>query len=214
MVYFGKLEKAKEETEIANYYEKIEIIRTELKLQNENYESPSLIQMQEEFEQNQTDWVASTDIRIIEEVEKLELITKDEYIFHITETKTEYKGNGKVIDTSALEKEDALRLEVVGENTNKGRWVKITDLSEKDYYKIEYQINSTEREWNTIESGKTVEVAYSSTIHARLVLGSNKGIVISLSIEASNPKVEEKKIDTSSIARKTTTPLVELFNIT
>ena len=81
MVYFGKLVKAKEETEIANYYEKIEIIRTELKLQNENYESPSLLQMQEEFKQNQTDWVASTNIRIIEEIEKLELITKKNIFF-------------------------------------------------------------------------------------------------------------------------------------
>ena len=92
------------------------------------------------------------------------------------------------MDTTALEKEDAIRLEIVGENTSIGKWVQITDLSEKDYYKIEYQIDSTEGEWSPIESGKTVEVPYSSTINARLVFGSNKGIIVSLSIEASNPE--------------------------
>lgn len=82
-----KAKKAKEETEVAKYYEKIEIIRTELRLKNPNYEPPSLIQMQEEFDNNQKDWVATTDIKPIEEIETLELITKEGYIFYITQNR-------------------------------------------------------------------------------------------------------------------------------
>ena len=92
---------AKEETQIKGYYEKIELIRNELRLEKENYAPPSIAEMKEEFDRNQTDWVASTEIKTIDGIETLELITKEGYIFHITETKTEYKGKGELPNETA-----------------------------------------------------------------------------------------------------------------
>ena len=85
---------AKEETEIKNYYEKIEIVRNELRLNKENYFPPTITEMKEEFSKNHTDWVASTEIKQVDEIEILELTTKEGYIFHITETGTVYKEKG------------------------------------------------------------------------------------------------------------------------
>ncbi len=208
-----KAMEAKEQTEIKAYYEKIEMIRTELRLQKENYEPPTLVELKEEFDTNQSKWVAETKIEEVEGKETLILTTKEGYIFYITETGTEYKGKGKVVDTSALKREDALKLEIVGE-TARGRNVQITDLSGEEYYKIEYQIDSTEGEWTEIENEGTVEVAYSSTIHARLTYGPNKGVIISLSIETSNPEITAKSTDTSNVVRKTEKPFADLFEIT
>ena len=205
---------AKEETQIKGYYEKIELIRNELRLEKENYLPPSIAEMKEEFDKNQTDWVASTEIKTIDGIETLELITKEGYIFHITETKTEYKGKGEIVDTSALKREDALKLEIVGEGTNGGKLVQITDMSGVDYYKIEYAIDNTEGNWTNIESGKNVDVGASSTIYARLSYGTSKGVIVSLSIEATAPTIVAKNTDTSQIVRKSQTPLVELFEIT
>lgn len=42
----------------------------------------------------------NTEIIIDKEIEKLELITKEGYIFYITETETENKGKGRIVDTS------------------------------------------------------------------------------------------------------------------
>ena len=205
---------AKEETQIKGYYEKIELIRNELRLEKENYLPPSIAEMKEEFDRNQTDWVASTEIKTIDGIETLELITKEGYIFHITETKTEYKGKGEIVDTSALKREDALKLEIVGEGTNRGKLVQITDMSGVDYYKIEYAIDNTEGNWTNIESGKNVDVGASSTIYARLTYGTSKGVIVSLSIEATAPTIVAKNTDTSQMVRKTQTPLVDLFEIT
>ena len=82
---------AKEETEIKNYYEKIEIVRNELRLNKENYFPPTITEMKEEFSKNHTDRVAS---KHVDEIEIWELTTKDGYIFHITETGTVYKEKG------------------------------------------------------------------------------------------------------------------------
>ena len=87
---------AKEETQIKAYHEKIELIRNELRLEKENYLPPTIAEMKNEFDNNQTDWVASTEIKQVDGIETLELKTKEGYIFHITETGTEYKGKGKV----------------------------------------------------------------------------------------------------------------------
>ena len=208
--------KAKEETQINYYKEQIELTRNELKLQDENYASPTIYKMEEALKKKE--WVNKAETAIIKDeedggIEKLKLITKEGYIFYITEKETEYKGKGEIVDTSDLKKEEAINLRIVRDGT-KGKIVQITKVTEKEYYEIEYQIDSQEREWTRIESGGEVEVAYSSTIHARLVYGSNKGIVVSLSIEASAPSVVAKNTDTSQIIRKTTTPIADLFEIT
>ncbi len=209
-----KAMKAKEETEIKGYHERIELVRTELRLQKENYASPTIAEMQKEFDENQTEWVASTEIKLVEGIETLELKTKEGYIFHITETETEYKGKGEVVDTSALKREDALKLEMVGEGNNGGKLVQITDLSGVDYYEIEYTIGDREGNWLPIESRNTVEVGPSLTIYARLVYETNKGVIVSLSIEATEPTVIAKDTDMSQVVRKTQIPLVDLFEIT
>ncbi len=189
------------------------MIRTELRLKNENFANPTLIQLQEEFQNNQTKWVLTANIEQVEGAEKLVLTTKEGYIFYITETKTEYKGKDKVVDTSSLGNKEALKLEVVGDTSN-GKLVKITDLSGQNYYEIEYQIDSQDGEWLPIKSGETVEVGYSGTIHARLTYDPNKGTVVSLSIEASNPSITAKNTDTSNLVRKTNTVFSDLFDIT
>ena len=206
--------KAKEETEIKGYHERIELVRTELRLEKENYVPPTIAEMQKELDENQTEWVASTEIKLVDGIETLELKTKEGYIFHITETGTEYKGKGEVVDTSALKREDALKLEIVGEGNNGGKLVQITDLSGVDYYKIEYTIGDREGNWLPIESRNTVEVGPSLTIYARLVYETNKGVIVSLSIEATEPTVIAKDTDMSQVVRKTQIPLVDLFEIT
>lgn len=205
--------KAKEETEINYYKEQIELTRNELKLQDENYASPTIYKMEEALKKKE--WVNEAETGIIEDegIEKLKLTTQEGYIFYITEKETEYKGKGEIVDTSDLKKEEAINLKIVRDGT-KGKIVQITKVTEKEYYEIEYQIDSQEGEWTRIESGGEVDVAHSSTIHARLVYGSNKGVVVSLSIEASVPSVVAKNTDTSQIARKTTTPIADLFEIT
>lgn len=211
--------KAKEETEIQGYYEKIEMIRSELRLNNPNYEPPTLQQMQEEFKINQQSWVKRAEIKkpeeVYEKVETLELQTNEGYIFHINTNGTSYVGKDKVRDMSALEKLDALELEEVGPGKNGGKLVKITDKSEKDYYEIEYQIGSTEGKWTKIKSGETVDVGPSQTIHARLTFEINKGVIVSLSIAATEPQIIVKEeIDTSNYVRKTPNELAKLFQIT
>jgi len=195
------------------------MIRTELRLNNPEFEPPTLMQMKEEFDTNQANWVARTEMKgpdqVDEEVETLELQTKEGYIFHINANGTIYKGKGEIKDTSDLKKEDALKLEIVGDGKNGGKLVKITDMSGKDYYEIEYQIDSTEGKWTKIKSGETVEVGPSQTIHARLTFGSNKGKIVSLSIEATAPQIVVKEeIDTSNYVRKTQNELANLFQIT
>jgi len=195
------------------------MIRTELRLNNPEFEPPTLMQMKEEFDTNQANWVARTEMKgpdqVDEEVETLELQTKEGYIFHINANGTIYKGKGEIKDTSDLKKEDALKLEIVGDGKNGGKLVKITDMSGKDYYEIEYQIDSTEGKWTKIKSGETVEVGPSQTIHARLTFGSNKGKIVSLSIEATAPQIVVKEeIDTSNYVRKTPNELANLFQIT
>lgn len=100
MVYYGKALKAKEETEIQEYYEKIEMIRTELRLNNPNYEPPTLEQMQGEFNNNQKDWVEDINRKMINNVDTLILITKEGYTFHITENETKYMAKGEITEAA------------------------------------------------------------------------------------------------------------------
>ena len=206
-----KAMQAVEQTKISEYKEQIELTRTELQMQNENYTPPTLEQMKEALEKK--NWVENIEYIIDEDVEKLKLTTEEGYIFYITGTEVEYKGKGEEKDTSALEKEGVLEMKIT-ETTPNGKLVQITDLTEVDYYKIQYQIDSTEGEWQEIKSGKTVEVAYGQKIYAKLVYGSNSGVIHSLSIDHVDPEVTIKSIDTSNVTRKANYPLSNLFYIT
>ncbi len=79
----SKASKAKEETEINHYKEQIELIRTELKLQNENYTSPTIEQIETALQPKE--WIQGMEIITVEGTEKLKLTTKENYIFYITE---------------------------------------------------------------------------------------------------------------------------------
>ena len=89
---FKRAKEAKEKTEISAYHEQIEIIRAELCTKNENYTLPTLVQLQEEFDTNQKEWVKNTEIKLVKDIETLVLTTKEGYIFHITESDTKYMG--------------------------------------------------------------------------------------------------------------------------
>lgn len=180
---FKRAKEAKEKTEISAYHEQIEIIRAELCTKNENYTLPTLVQLQEEFDTNQKEWVKNTEIKLVKDIETLVLTTKEGYIFHITESDTKYMGReGEEVDISELEEENVVKLEIVGDATN-GKLVKVSEETGKYYYTIEYQIDGTEGEWTSIGSGKTVEVNYGSTIYARLAYEINKGKISSLKID-------------------------------
>lgn len=125
-----KAKRAKEETQIKAYQEKIELIRNDLRLQKENYVSPTMIEMREEFDNHQKEWVASTEIKQIGKVETLELITKEGYIFHITDTGTEYKGKAEL----PLIEEKQLRLTVKDIDTT--QIVRKTQMPFTDLFEI------------------------------------------------------------------------------
>ena len=173
--------------------------------------SPTLNDYKTAFDKEK--WVNITDIIMDNNTEKLKLVTKDGYIFYVTENKTEYKGKGEVVDTWALEKEDVLELKATTKTAN-GSMIRITDLTGVDYYKIQNQIGTEEGEWQEIKSGKEVEVPFGQTIYARLAYGSNYGIIYRLSIEHSEPSITVSTNNYSNITRKTNIPFAEIFNIT
>lgn len=210
----AKAIEAKDETKINAYKEEIELTRAEVRLQKKNYENPELEDMKKALDEKEWKKQKTEIIQDQEDkgIEKLKLITKEEYIFYVTKTGVEYKGKGKIVDTTALNKEDVLELREEKE-TSKGKNVKITNLAE-DYYKIKYQIDSEDGKWLEIKSGEVVEVPFGKTLYARLAYGANLGVVYKLKIEGKEPTIEIKQEDTSDLKRKTTKPLVELFDIT
>ena len=204
---------ARDATKIGEYKEKIDLIRLDLQMMDPDYEAPTKAQMKTEFDENQKTWVATTRFIIDKGMEKLELTTKEGYIFYITETTTEYKGKGEVVDTSALESADVIEIKLTEQLTNTNK-VQITDLSGKDYYEIKYQIGSTEGEWQDINSGDIVDVAYGTTIYAKLVYGSDSGVIHKLVISNTSPTIVAKTVDTTNMVRKTNKSLADLFEIT
>lgn len=83
---------AKKETLIAQYKEKIDLVKAETKIKKE--ENVTLDNLNNAFNENsKKDWVNKTEIKdgiII-------LTTNDGYLFFVTENNTEYKGYGDVI---------------------------------------------------------------------------------------------------------------------
>lgn len=73
---FKRAKEAKEKTEISAYHVQIEIIRAELCTKNENYTLPTLVQLQEEFDTNQKEWVKNTEMKLIKDVVKININNK------------------------------------------------------------------------------------------------------------------------------------------
>lgn len=87
-----KTKTARQETLIAQYKEKIDILKAETGIKNEG--NITLDNLNKAFNENsQKDWVNKTEIKdgIIR------LTTNDGYLFFVTESITEYKGIGNVI---------------------------------------------------------------------------------------------------------------------
>ena len=203
---------AREEMKISEYTEKIELIKSEVRLSKSNpAEIPTLNELKDSFDNE--NWVDSTEIIIDNDIEKLKLITKEGYIFYITVNKTEYKGKGIVVDTSALVKDDVLKLEITT-TTENGRMVKITDITGVDYYKIQYQIGSEDGDWTEIQSENEVEVPFGEIIYARLIYGTNYGVTYRMSVAHTNPTLTVSTDDYSNVTRKTDVPLSDLFQVT
>ena len=202
---------AKEQAKIKEYAEKIELIKTELKIKNEGYQEPTIDDLKTEFDKR--NWVDSTEEKMDNDIRKLELTTKEGYIFYVTGTTTEYKGKGgKIVDTSDLTRDNVIRFEVK-EDTGSGKKVKIINDTGKDYYKIKYSIDESE-EWKEIKSGDEVEVKYGTTIKAKLTYGPNEGIESSLTVNHTEPTVSVSNEDLTKTTRKTNKPLANLFKVT
>jgi len=89
---FKRAEEAKQETLIAQYKEKIELVKAETGVKNEG--NITLDKLNIAFSESiQKDWVNKTEIKD----GTIRLTTNDGYLFFITESITEYKGTGDVI---------------------------------------------------------------------------------------------------------------------
>ena len=202
--------KAVDNSNIAKYIEQIEQIRSKLLLLSENHELPNLMQMKEALEKEK--WVTQTEMIMDEGIEKLKVVSKEGYIFYITEESVEYKGKGEVIDTSALKRDDVLEL-VVQDRTENGQYVRITSKAE-NYYIIKYKIGEEENNWKEIKSGERGEVPYGKIIYSKLFYGSSSGVEFKLKIGEFNPSIVAKSTDTSNMKRKTDMVFANLFDIT
>ena len=116
---YGRAEKAKEETLIAQYKERIDLIKGETGIKNKG--NITLDNLNEAFnENNQKYWVNKTEIKngIIE------LTTNDGYLFFVTEGMTQYKGSGDVITP------EIITAEMVEFTPQDSTWTGITNVKE------------------------------------------------------------------------------------
>lgn len=207
---FSRANKAAETDKIEGYKEQIELIKADIQLQNEG-RLPRLSQLEEELRRQR--WVNNIEVITDRGIEKLKVTSKEGYILYVTAEKTEYKGKGEVIDTSALDRKDVIDITIV-KTTGNGKIVKISKKVKEDYYTIKYQINSKAANWEDIESGETVEVPYGGTIYAKLMYIAESGEIHELSIENTSPRIKASEMDGSNIQRKTEKTYEDLFDIT
>lgn len=126
----AKTKIAREEMEIAQYIEKIDFIKTGLQMQNENYKRPSKEEIKTELDSDkQKDWVIQTGYVQDEGIEKLILKTKEEYIFYITEERTEYKGKKEVSVPTR-------NLEVIAKQIDTNNWIRKESMTLADLFDI------------------------------------------------------------------------------
>lgn len=95
--------RAKELTVISQYKEKIEMIKIEAKFKYKSMEI-TLENLKNEFESDsQKYWVNIVEQVVDSGIEKIKLITRDGYVFYITENTTEYRGKGQVAEIITAE---------------------------------------------------------------------------------------------------------------
>ena len=116
---YGRAEKAKEETLIAQYKERIDLIKGETGIKNKG--NITLDNLNEAFnESNQKYWVNKTEIKN----GVIELTTNDGYLFFVTEGMTQYKGSGDVITP------EIITAEMVEFTPQDSTWTGITNVKE------------------------------------------------------------------------------------
>lgn len=126
-----KAKEAEKATKISKYYEKIELIREEVRLDNKDYTPATLDQLQDKFNSDkQADWVKKTDREVISQEDTIILETKEGYIFNVTELDTRY-----VADTKGSEGEV---LSVVAKNIDTETCIRKTDLPFADLFEIKW----------------------------------------------------------------------------
>ncbi len=92
----SKAETAKEKHIIEQYKEQIKIIKAETRLKYN--EIITLDRLKNELDdEKQKSWVNNTQIITDNGIEKIKLITNDQYIFYITDETIEYKENENII---------------------------------------------------------------------------------------------------------------------
>ena len=102
---FGKARKAKEDTLIAQYEERINLIKLEKKAEANGGEV-SLDTLKAAYDDSsQSYWVNKTEKKTVSETELIELTTQDGYVFNITGDSTTYSGPGTVETITAAEVE-------------------------------------------------------------------------------------------------------------
>lgn len=102
----GRAKAAKEQSLIAEYKEKIELVKTEARIENNGEVTLEILKTSFDKPIHE-DWVNNTEIITDTDdnnIEKVKLVTNDTYIFYVTGDTTEYKGNNGVIirDTSKI----------------------------------------------------------------------------------------------------------------
>ena len=130
VLLIAKALKAKTENEIQAYYEKIELIRNDLRLQNPGFEPPTLEQLKNEFDTNQTDWIKSTSREEIQKIDTIILITKEGYMFYVTEDGTRYMAKGEITKAEAPK--------ITAKSIDMGDCVRKTEKYFADLFEIEW----------------------------------------------------------------------------
>lgn len=95
----GKASTAKEQTTIAEYKERIDLVKAQTRVANNG--NLTLEQLKTALDDNsQKDWVGSTETVTENETSQIKLTTKDGYVFYITEDST-VKGTSEGAPTTA-----------------------------------------------------------------------------------------------------------------
>lgn len=87
---------SKQQTAIAEYKEKIELIKADVGVKNEGV--ITLEKLNEALNENsEKSWVNKVETIEVSNKNKIKLTTNEGYVFYITEVETEYKGTGDII---------------------------------------------------------------------------------------------------------------------
>ncbi len=185
-----KATNAKKETEINQYYEKIELVRTELRLKNKDYSEPTLDQLQKEFSsEKQSDWVKNVNKEIVNDVDTIILETQEGYIFNITNSEITYVENP---ESQNLEQSETIKnleeqiAQLTAENLNLNERISNLETKETELNSLKSALNQTDATESDIKKDKK---AYTKN---GLIIGTNENMTKTLT-----------KLQYSNIARET-----------